>query len=210
MTTARGGGRDSNPARRAAKRTKSGIVGRSLKFQKTTPLNEEHVPCAQCLFQGWTWAHARAFPSSSSVAVGSIRTLRNGGSVGSLDSAGEFNACRSVGRPLAALPLSSLLPALRTFPSPTNQQMALHPLRPPHSTWIQSGALTTTDVLEPLFSLKNLRLHIGARIKRQLHPKENKTTEYLASHRLFPATTTCPRFIYGNAPSRRERERAAM
>ena len=61
-----------------------------------------------------------------------------------------------------ALALPSLIPhpALRTFPSPTNQQMALHPLRPPHSTWIQSGALNKTDVLEPLFSLKVLRLHI--------------------------------------------------
>ena len=40
-------------------------------------------------------------------------------SAGSLDSAGEFNACRSrsVALSLPSLPPSSLLPALRTFPS---------------------------------------------------------------------------------------------
>ena len=69
------------------------------------------------------------------------------------------------------------------------------------------GALNETQKVGTPFSLKDLRFRIGARIKRQPHPKEDKTTEYLASHRLFPATTTCPRFIYGNAPSRRERER---
>ena len=158
---------------------------------------------AQCLFQGWTYA--RAFPSSSSVRP--KRTLRNGGSVGSLDSAGEFNACRSVGRPRAAslIPPSALSPRLPI----SKWHCILYGRRTPLGFSL-SGALNKTDGLgKALFSLKVLRLRIGARIKRQLHPKENKTTEYLASHRLFPATTTCPRFIYGNAPSRREREGAA-
>ena len=110
----------------------------------------------------------------------------------------------ALGCPLAALS-SSFPPSALSPPSPTNQQMALHPLRPPHSTWIQSWALNKTEELGPLFSLKDSRPHIGARIKRQLHPKENKTTEYLASQRLFPAHDGLPAFhIWQRAFQERE------
>ena len=97
--------------------------------------------------------HTRAFPSSSSVRP--KRTLRNGGSVGSLDSAGEFNACRSVGRPRAALPHPSIPPSALSPRLPISKwHCILYGRRTPLGFSL-SGALNKTEVLgRALFSLR--------------------------------------------------------